>query len=348
MVSTAWPFRPWVCVERGGHPESYHEGILVVADDEGTVRASWGDITWPSFLRSSLKMIQAISVVESGAADAFGFGPRHLALICASHNGEPMHVELAREILSRAGLDEAALRCGAHAPAHDDTRRAMTRSGERWTSIHNNCSGKHGGMLSTCVHEGWDTASYLAPEHPLQRRIAGTLAELADLEASAIPFGVDGCGVPTFRAPIVAFARALARFAGAGAGRTTHPSMAPHSGASARLFDAMTVHPELVGGTGRFCTALPRAAGRPLLAKAGAEGFYAVAWREEGGRGVALAAKAAAGDSRSRDFAVTEALYQMGVLDRAALERMAPFHSDPMKNHAGTVVGRMTSMMEWD
>ncbi len=340
------PFRPWVSVMRGGHPESLHEGLLVVADDEGTIRARWGDPAWPAFLRSSLKMFQAIPVVESGAADAFGFDSRHLALICASHNGEPAHVLLAREILAKAGLEEAALRCGVHPPAHDGTRRDMTRRGEAWTSIHNNCSGKHGGMLATCVRRGWDPATYLSPEHPLQREIVSLLAEFADLDADSIPYGIDGCGVPTFRVPVAAFASALARFAGAGAGRAPHPAMARHASAASRLFEAMTKHPELVGGTGRFCTELSRAAGRALLAKAGAEGFYAAAWREENGRGVALAAKAAAGDSRSRDFAVTEALFQFGILGREGLEKLAGFHAGPMRNHAGTVVGQMTSTME--
>jgi L-asparaginase II len=176
--------------------------------------------------------------------------------------------------------------------------------------------------------------------------IARLLAELADLNAENIPYGIDGCGVPTFRVPMAAFARALARFAGCGAGRAAHPAMAAHRGACTRIFDAMTSHPELVGGTGRFCTELSRAAGRPLLAKAGAEGFYAAAWRDDRGRGNALAAKAASGDSRSRDFAVTEALYQCGVLDRGGLEKLASFHAAPMRNHAGTIVGKMRSMFE--
>lgn len=336
-MSASWPFRPWVCVERGGYPECYHEGILVVVDDEGRERARWGDPQWTSFLRSSLKMMQAIPVVESGAADAFGFGPRHLALCCASHNGEPVHVQLAREILAGAGLPESALRCGTHAPAHDESRRALAMRGEKASAIHNNCSGKHGGMLSVCVRRAWDTATYLSPEHPLQREIAGILCEFTGVNAAELTHGVDGCGVPTFRVPMVRYAHGLARYA--------HASEdLPHASAARRLFEAMTSHPEIVGGTGRFCTELPRAAQRPLLAKAGAEGFYVVAWREDSGRGVALVAKSAAGDSRSRDFAVTEALYQLGILDRAGLEKMAPFHGGPMKNHAGTVVGKMTSM----
>jgi L-asparaginase II len=335
-----WPFRPWVGVERGGHLESVHDGLLVVVDDRGEVRASWGDPSWRSFLRSSAKMMQALPLVESGAADRFGLEARHLALCCASHSGEPVHVGGVREILSRAGLDEGLLHCGPHAPVHGDSARELVRLGERPRSIHNNCSGKHAGMLAACAHRGWDVAGYWKPDHPLQREILAALGELADVDPDTIEHGVDGCGVPAFRMPAVRFAHALARFA------ATNGAARRHAGAAARLFAAMTAHPELVGGSGRFCTELPRAARRPLLAKAGAEGFYAVAWREEPGRGVALAAKAAAGDSRSRDFAVTEALRQLGILDADGVERLAPFHSGPLRNHAGEAVGRLTSLMD--
>lgn len=293
-------------------------------------------------------MFQALPVVESGAADRFGFGDRHLALICASHSGEPVHTSLAAEILVLAGLEERHLRCGAHAPVHDATRREMTRSGARWTQLHNNCSGKHAGMLSVCRHLGWDLETYLSPEHPLQRKILTAFAEFSEIDPDSTPFGIDGCGVPTYCAPLRAFAVALARFAGTAVTRVPHRAKARHGEASGRIYNAMTAHPELVGGTERFCTELPRAARRPLLAKAGAEGFYAVAWRDDEGRGYALAAKAAAGDSRSRDFAVTEALFQVGLLDRAGLDALARFHAGPLRNHAGTIVGQMKSTMELD
>jgi L-asparaginase II len=328
-----WPFRPWVGVERGGFLESVHEGLLVVVDDTGRERARWGDPTWTSFLRSSAKMIQALPVVESGAADAFRLEPRHLALCCASHSGETMHVEGVREILARSGVDEALLHCGPHPPVHADSAAEVVRRGETPARIHNNCSGKHAGMLAACAHRGWSLADYWKPYHPVQREIVSALARLADVDPASIDHAVDGCGVPAFRLPVVRFAHALARFAAS-------------DGAAARLFAAMTAHPEMVGGTGRFCTELPRAARRPLLAKAGAEGFYAVAWREDSGRGVALAAKSAAGDSRSRDFAVTEALGQMGVLDGDGVRKLAPFHSGPLRNHAGEPVGRLRSLMD--
>jgi len=326
-------------VERGGHLESVHEGLLVVVDDAGEERAHWGDPSWTSFLRSSAKMIQALPLVESGAADAFGLEPRHLALCCASHSGEPVHVGGVREILARAGVDESLLHCGPHPPIHDESARDLVRRGASPAAIHNNCSGKHAGMLATCVHRGWPPAGYWSPDHPLQREIGATLADLAGVPTSSIDHAVDGCGVPAFRLPVTRFAHALARFVG------TDAADGGRSAACSRLFRAMTGHPELVGGTGRFCTELPRAAPRPLLAKAGAEGFYAVAWRDDSGRGIALAAKAAGGDTRSRDFAVTEALHQVGVLDARGVAKLAAFHAGPLRNHAGEPVGRLTSLM---
>jgi L-asparaginase II len=329
-----------VRVDRGGYPESFHEGLLVVVDDRGEVRAAWGDPQWPAFPRSSAKPIQALALVESGAADAFRLREEHLALCCASHSGEPVHVRGVREILSRIGLDESHLHCGAHAPVHAGSAHELLRLGEEPSAVHNNCSGKHAGMLACCVRRGWETSRYWDPEHPLQREIVSTLASLSDSDPPAIAYGVDGCGVPAFRLPVFRFALALARCA------STNGAAGPHAEPAARVLAAMRAHPELVGGSGRFCTELPRAATRPLVAKAGAEGYYAVAWNEDSGRGVALAVKSAGGDSRSRDFVVTEALHQLGLLGAAGLRRLAPFHSGPTRNHGGDVVGRLTSLMD--
>ncbi len=329
----SWPFRPWMRAERGGRPESYHEGILVVADDEGNRRASWGDPDWPAYLRSSLKMIQALPLVESGAADAFGLGPRELAVTCASHDGTPAHVEAVTRILGSAGLGLGHLRCGPHAPFDRESHEALVRRAEAPGRVHNNCSGKHAGMLATCAHRGWDTATYPSADHPLQREIAEKLGALTDLDPESLEYAVDGCGVPTFRVSLHRFAVALARFASAG-------------GASRRLFDAMNRHADMVAGTSSMCTELARAANRPVIAKAGAEGLYGVAWRDDSGRGVALVAKDAAGHARGRNFAVTEAVRQLGLLDADGVARMAPFHSAPLRNHGGDEVGRMVGMFD--
>ncbi|HMB70094.1 MAG TPA: asparaginase, partial [bacterium] len=337
MTDSAWPFAPWLRIERGGRAEAILQGALVVRDDRGQVRARWGDPGWPSYLRSGVKMIQAVPLVASGAADRWDLEPRHLAVCCASHSGETAHLTAVREILERCGADESMLHCGAHAPFHAGSAEELVRGGERPRPIHHDCSGKHAGMMATCAHRGQDVAGYWRRDHPLQQEIHDVLAALADVDG--MPWAVDGCGVPTWHLPLDAFALALARFVG-GAGPA-----AEYAGAADRLVRAMQSHPEMVGGTGRFCTALPRAANRPLIAKAGAEGLYAVAWREEDGRGVALCAKAAAGDARSRDFAVTEAAAQLGLLDEAGLEALAEFHGAPLRNWAGEVVGNRVGLL---
>jgi L-asparaginase II len=332
-----WPFEPWVRVDRGGRPEAILQGALVVVDDRGRELARSGDPSWGTYLRSSVKMIQALPLVRSGAADRFGLTPRHLAVCCASHHGEPMHVAAVREVLAACGRDESVLHCGPHPPFHAASAAELVRRGEPYRPIHSDCSGKHSGMITTCVHRGWPVETYWEGDHPIQREIRATLAALAGIDEP--PFAIDGCGVPTFFLALESFALAVARFA-AGAGPAEKD--AAHT---ARLFDAMRTHPEMVAGTDGFCTELMRAANRPLIAKGGAEGLYVAAWREDDGRGVALVAKAAAGDARCRSFSVTEALSQLGLLDEAGLARLAPFHRGPVRNWAGTEVGELVSLL---
>ena len=323
-------------------PESCHEGALAVVDDAGTLRFRWGDPGLVTFPRSSAKPFQAVPLVVSGAADAFALTPAQVAVCCASHSGEPFHVDAVRGVLARAGVDESTLHCGPHAPLHGESARELVRRGEKPARIHNNCSGKHAGMIAASAHRGWDVATYWRVDHPLQHEISEILRSLAGLDSAGIQTGIDGCGVPAWRMPLDRFALAAARFA-SGRGPA-----APWAGATARIFDAMTCHPEMVAGTGRFDTELMQATRRPVLSKGGAEGFHLVAWRDEDGRGVGLCAKAAAGDARSRDFAVTEALFQLGLLDEAGLRRLAGFHTAPLKNHAGDDVGRMVSLLSLD
>jgi L-asparaginase II len=284
-------------------------------------------------------MFQAIPLVAGGAADAFGLEPRHLALACASHDAEPFHIEGVREMLARAGLDESYLHCGPHPPANADAARAVWRNGGEPLPVHNNCSGKHAGMLAAAAHAGDDARDYWRPEHPVQQEIRRVLAALSDLPEASIPAGVDGCGVPAWWMPVDGYALALARFA-AGTGPAT-----PWRDATGRLFAAMNAHPEMVAGTVRFCTAVIRAANRPVIAKGGAEGFYGVAWRE-GDRGVALAAKAAAGDHRSCYSAVVEAMRQLGLLDTEGLAALEAWRTGPIRNHAGEEVGRLVPELQ--
>ncbi|MBZ0269131.1 asparaginase, partial [bacterium] len=203
-VAGGAPFVPLVRLDRGGRAEVTMHGAVVVADDAGNVRAACGDPGVPTYLRSSVKMIQALPLVRSGAADAFALTPRHLAVCCASHSGEEKHTAAVREILAACGRSEDDLHCGPHPPFHRGSAEELIRRGEAPAAIHSDCSGKHAGMIAACVHRGWPVDGYWQGDHPLQEEIRATLARLAGIEPP--PFAIDGCGVPTFYVPLGAFA----------------------------------------------------------------------------------------------------------------------------------------------
>jgi len=211
-------------VTRGGVVESVHHGVVAVVNSAGELLAEAGDPEQFAYFRSSAKPFQAVPLVESGAADAFSFTPAELALCCASHSGSPAHQTQVAAMLAKIGLDPGALRCGAPVP-YDQTEGARVRSGLVPSSpLQCDCSGKHTGMLVTCLHLGWPTDSYLDPDHPLQRRILDIIAEVLRVPAAGIHLGTDGCSLPTFGAPVQAFATAFSALAAprqvpAGAGR---------------------------------------------------------------------------------------------------------------------------------
>ncbi len=275
---------------RGPAVESRHRVAVAVAESGGRVTARVGDTEVPVFPRSAIKPIQALPLVETGAADAFELSEAELALACASHSGEPMHTERVAAWLARLGLDERDLACGAHAPLDRDAARGLRRRGGAPTQVHNNCSGKHAGMLTTALHLGEPTAGYLEPTHPVQRRIRAVFEELAGAPLGEP--GVDGCGVPSWPLPLDRLAVAMANM-------VERP-------AATRLFAAMRTHPELVAGTGRLDTALMAA--RPdIVAKGGAEGVHVAVVPA---RGLAVALKAEDGAGRAADVAL------LAVLDR--------------------------------
>src|SRR5262245_39186326 len=284
-----WSDRPLVEVLRGGRVESVHHGAAVLADEAGDVVAATGGPGLVTYLRSAAKPAQVLPLLMSGAAESFGFTDAEIAVMIGSHGGEAFHLEAVRSILARAGLDESALQCGAHAPFHRPSARALRETGGEPTALHNNCSGKHAGMLALAAHLGAPVATYLDAEHPVQRRIRDVLARLTGLESGSIGLAVDGCSAPTFAVPLRAAATLYARL------------MAPASLPAdlGRVVDraagAMRRHPEMVAGTGRLCTDLMRRGGDGLVAKIGAEGFYGLGYAR-GGRGYGLVIKIGDGD----------------------------------------------------
>jgi L-asparaginase II len=247
-------------VTRGGIVESRHTGAWAVVDSNGRLVASAGDIDRPIFPRSAIKAFQCLPVVESGAADRFGFSDEELALACASHNGEAGHVRVARQMLAKAGNAEADFECGAHWPIETTALHELVRHGAEPGQVHNNCSGKHAGMLALARILGADPRGYTRLDHPVQREIARTIGALCDIDLSRQPSGIDGCSVPTWAIPIRNLALGFARFTVAGK-------------AASRIIAAVRAHPFMVAGTGRFCTRLMRQVPRAFV-KTGAEGVF--------------------------------------------------------------------------
>jgi L-asparaginase II len=292
---------PLAAVTRGELVESVHRGRLAVFDPMGGELEAWGDPEAYVYLRSSAKPFQALPLVLSGAADAFGLTGEELAVACASHNAEEPHLAAVRSILKKAGLSEGDLQSGAHLPMYEPAADELIRRGEEPRSIHGNCSGKHAGMLAVCVHEGYETLGYREPGHPLQRRILGLLAEVCGVEDDEVLIAGDNCGVPAFALPLRSFATGLARMA-------TGDELPDHLvGAAIRIRDAMRSHPFMVAGTGRLDTELM---GRThLLVKGGAEAVLAVGNPE--GWGMAL--KISDGSNRAVRPAALAVLDHMGV-----------------------------------
>lgn len=315
---------------RGGQTESTHFGSIAVADADGRLVVSVGDPQRMTFMRSSAKPFQAMAVVETGCVEALGLTSAELALIAASHSGEPRHTEAAGHILSRAGLTETALLCGVHAPLHAPTRLALERRGESPTALHHNCSGKHCGLVCACVHRGWDLRTYPRPDHPLQRQILKLVADAAGLEPRSVSVALDGCGVPTFAVPLVAFATAFARLA------AEEQLGGQHREAARTVRSAMLAHPEMVAGEGRFDTDLMSLGEGRLLAKGGAEACHGVALLD---RGWGIAVKIEDGGSRAVPVAVVEALRQLEAVTERDPETLRSHARPPVRNYRGEIVG---------
>ncbi|WP_099826768.1 asparaginase [Oceaniglobus indicus] len=316
---------PMVDVWRADLVESTHAGHAVVCDRQGAVVAAWGDPDAVIFPRSSCKMMQALPLVESGAAAAAGLGARHLALACASHEGAPVHVREVAAWLERLGLGDGDLLCGTETSRDRDLREAMIRADETPCQVHNQCSGKHAGFLTLARHlrAGPD---YVDPSHPVQIAARAAHEEVTGLDSPT--FGIDGCSAPNFATTVTGLARAMAAFAAARDGQGVRPS------AMAALRHAMVAHPDLVAGEGRACTRLMRAMDG-VAVKAGAEAVF-VAMLPEQGLGVAV--KIVDGATRASECAITALLCALGVLDRndPAARR---YLGAPLTNRAGREVG---------
>jgi L-asparaginase II len=322
----------YVEVTRGSLVESRHAVHVAVVHAERGLLLHAGNPQHHSFVRSAIKMFQALPLVEDGVVDGLQLTPRELAVCTASHNGEPDHVEAARAILARAGADEEALACGPHPPMSEAAAEALRAQGSLPGRIHNNCSGKHAGMLALSSQHGWPLNGYHRLEHPSQQRVLQTLAAWSDVPAGEIICAVDGCGLPTFALPLQSVARACARFAAAATG----------SGGAAAVFRAMTDHPQMVAGTGRLCTVLMQAGGGRLFAKVGAEGYYCAGVP---GQQLGIALKIEDGARRASEPAVIAVLRAVDALSEQDLDTLRDFASPVVRNTRGEIVGEVRARL---
>lgn len=326
-------------VYRGEWLESQHFGALALADIDGKLHAAWGDAQLVTFLRSTAKPLQALPVLESGAASSFGFTPKQIALMCASHAGTDDHAHTAASIQAAVGVQESDLLCGTHPPTDPVTAQQLLCAGEAPGPNRHNCSGKHSGMLALARILDAPIADYVDPQHPVQQRILQTLSEMTDLPAEAITLGVDGCSAPVFALPLRNTAMAYARLA--------DPSGLPpaRQAACQQIFAAMNAHPEMVAGAGFFDTKLMRTIGGNLISKMGAEGYYGLALAPgalgHGSPALGLALKIADGDAakRARALAALTALQTLGGLNAAQRQALSGFGPRPITNWRGLRVG---------
>jgi L-asparaginase II len=330
------PGRCIVEVLRGDVVESSHRVHVAVCHAEQGLIASAGNPAHHSFVRSAIKMFQVLPFVEGGGIDHFRLTGEELALCTASHGGEVFHVEAARSMLAKAGVNEDALACGPHLPLHEPTAHAMIAAGNQPGRIHNNCSGKHAGMIAFCVQQRWPTNGYQQPMHPLQQRIRSTLARWMRIDAGDMELGVDGCGLPTFALALDAVAEGCARFAAA----ATQDGSAP-----AAIFQAMTRHPEFVAGTNRLDTDLMRATEGRLFAKVGAEGFYAAGIPS---LQLGIALKVEDGAKRAAEPALLAVLHHVDALTADELNRMQDYAEADILNTRQETVGRIRARIEFE
>ncbi len=318
-------------VTRGGRVESSHRGAAVVVDADGGTVFSLGAVDQAVYPRSAVKALQALPLIESGAADRFGLTDPEIAFACASHSGEAAHVAAATSMLGKAGRGVAALECGVHWPLDEVSARALAARGEAPSALHNNCSGKHSGFVCLACGMDLDPAGYIQPGHAAMREVTAALAAMTGERLDESNRATDGCSIPTYAIPLRSLALAFARF-GSGGG------LAPQrAAAAARLRNAVMAHPFMIGGTGRFGTSVMQALGTRAFVKSGAEGVYVAALPESG---LGIAVKCDDGAGRAAEVATAALLARF--LPEAA-ETLARFRRPELRNWNGIAVGALRS-----
>lgn len=327
-----------VDVSRGDMIESRHRGSVAVVDLDGDLVVALGDIERPVFARSAIKPLQALPLLETGSAEGFEVSDEELALACASHGGEPKHVQAVEAWLHRLGLGCEDLECGTHLPTYQPAATLLLRSGGSASALHNNCSGKHAGFLATAMHLAEPTHGYSHADHPVQQRVRQTLENMSGEKLTDAPTGIDGCGIPVVGLSLRATANAMAKLG------SPHGLAAKTARACERIVQAMASQPFMVAGTDRFCTEIMRVTGSDAIIKTGAEGFYAAVLPN---KGLGIALKIDDGAARAAEVAMGAVLRHLETFGDSALQALAEQLEPPVRNWAGAIVGHLRPTPDW-
>jgi L-asparaginase II len=314
-------------VSRGDIVESQHHGSYVVSDARGKIFQSAGDLTQAIYPRSAIKAFQALPLLESGAADHFNLNDEEIALCCSSHNGETDHVRVARSILQKCGASENEYECGSHWPTDRDAQNALVLAGEKPKAVHNNCSGKHAGMLALAKYLNVDQTDYVKPDHTIQKSVADVLERFCDVKIAAAPMGIDGCSLPNWAMPLPNMALGFARLANA------------NCVAGARIIAAARNYPFMIAGSKRFDTEIMQKLPR-LFIKVGAEGVFCGAIPHAG---LGFALKCEDGNSRAAEVAIAGVLAKLQCWTDAEKQVLHAFTKVQLKNWRGLSVGDIKS-----
>jgi L-asparaginase II len=335
-MSAAPPHVPLARVTRGDATDSVHYGSVAVVDRGGRLLFSAGDPHYLTTTRSALKPLQALPFVAGGGIERFGYAQEQVALLCASHSGEPRHVAAVADMLDRAGCTPDQLQCGVHPPLFYAAREELPPAGVEFTPLHHNCSGKHSGMLAYCRQRALPVDSYLAFDHPLQQAIRTAVAHLTGVAEDELVASIDGCSAPNYAVPLDRLAHAFARLAADGDDER-------YGAAPAKLSAAMTAHPEMVSGERRNDLILMRAGRGDWVTKVGAEGVQAIGVRSKGW-GIAL--KVVDGNARGLHPATVAVIDLLGLLDAEQRTALEAWRAPMVHNYRGLVTGRVLPVVE--
>jgi L-asparaginase II len=328
---------PLIDVTRGEIVECVHRGDIAIVNTEGKLLFRAGNPNKLTYFRSAAKPIQAMNVILSGAADYYGFTDKELAIMCASHYAEEQHINTVGQILERIGLDKSHILSGSSKPLSKKMAFRYAWENREDDVLFNDCSGKHAGMLSVCLQNGYSINDYISPDHPMQKEIIDLLGEMTGFSPHRIELGIDGCSVPVHALPLYNMAYAYANL--------VSPSSLDSAKAQAaeKTFKAMTNHPFMIAGTDGFCTELIKHTNGKLIGKVGAEGIYCVGLKEEG---IGIAVKIEDGSMDVLPPVVMKILETMNILDRDELKSLNKFRIINSYNDVGTKVGEIYPVFE--